>query len=373
MTVAAGILFRSSNGNVLFMRRTDGLGWAFPAGGQKDGETIESCAVRECLEETGYRAGFAGQLLCRQCKNDVDFTTFHREIDDEFVPKYNHEHDAHVWLNPDYATSLSLHPGCLIALRKLKGMNELELAEAIRDQELVSPQFIENVCLVDMRISGTGFSYRPKLNEWVYRRDTIYLTPDFLRRSSGIPIILQHPSTQILNSDEFSKRVVGTMFLPYIKGDEVWGIAKIYDKGAMAAILDNQLSTSPSVVFRDTKVNYTIEMEDGGSLLVEGKPSFVDHLAICEKGVWDKGGDATGIRIDNDSEATGEPQEKVVTAKPDEGTIPAPSLPVPGVNGDTPTPNMQGIPPGLVDVASGINQFADRLDAFMTRRDLMVR
>jgi len=355
VTVAAGILFKSPEGKILLCRRTDGLGWAFPGGVQKDGETIEGCAIRECLEETGYLAGHAGKLLTRRIRDGVDFTTFHFDCDDEFKPKLNHEHDAFVWVHPDYATSMQLHPGCLIALRKLKGMHELELAEAIRDQELVSPQFIENVCLVDMRISGTGFSYRPKLNEWVYRRDTIYLTPEFLRRCSGIPIILEHPSTQILNSDEFSKRVVGTMFLPYVKGDEVWGIAKIYDKRAIVLINAAQLSTSPSVVFRDTKVNYTLEMEDGGTLLVEGSPSFVDHLAICEKGVWDKGGDASGIRIDTDT-----------------SDLPQPSLPPQGENA-SPAPGQQGIPPGLVGLADGMSQLAQRLDKFISRRDLMVR
>jgi hypothetical protein len=125
------------------------------------------------------------------------------------------------------------------------------------------------------------------------------------------------------------------------------------------------------VVFRDTKVNYNIEMEDGSNLLVEGNPSFVDHLAICEKGVWDKGGDASGIRID--SEATGEPREKVITAKPDQGGhVPEPSLPPPGGN-DIPAPPMQGIPPGLVGLTENMKKFAERLDKFMTRRDLMVR
>jgi hypothetical protein len=242
----------------------------------------------------------------------------------------------------------------MIALRKIKGMTELELAEAIRDEEIVSPQYIENVCLVDMRISGTGFSYRPKLKEWVYRRDTVYLTSEFLQRCHGLPIIMEHPDTQILDSDEFAKRIVGTMSLPYIKLDEVWGIARLYDSAAIKMVVEEQLSTSPSVVFRDTKVNYTIEMEDGSHLLVEGKPSFVDHLAICEKGVWDKGGEAVGIRIDAVSE------------------LPEPSLEVPQV-ASSPSPDLEGIPPGLIDFATRLDNLADRISNFITRRDLMVR
>jgi 8-oxo-dGTP pyrophosphatase MutT (NUDIX family) len=370
MIVGAGVLFKSPSGKILFCRRTDGKGWAFPGGVREDIESTEQCAIREAFEETDYRMGHVGKFLCRRVKDDVDFTTFIYDTDGEFTPHFNYEHDAFVWATPDAAMQLHLHPGVQIALCKLKGMNELELAQAIRDQELVSPQYIENVCLVDMRISGTGFSFRPKLNEWVFRRDTIYLTTEFLQRCNGIPIIMEHPSTQILNSDEFANRIVGTMFLPYLKGDEVWGVAKIYDKEATSLISTGELSTSPSVVFRDPKVNYTIELEEGGHLLVEGEPSFVDHLAICERGVWDKGVDASGIRVD--SGEVGEPQEKVVTAKLDGSEFPASSLPVVGEAAE-PDPMQQGIPPNLIGLVDSMGKLTDRIDKFLTRRDLMVR
>ena len=55
------------------------------------------------------------------------------------------------------------------------------------------------------------------------------------------------------------------------------------------------------VVLRDTKENFRVELEDGSTLLIEGKPSLLDHLAICERGVWDKGEEPSGInRGDSD-------------------------------------------------------------------------
>lgn len=198
--------------------------------------------------------------------------------------------------------TFKLHPGVVLALKRLR-FNEYEVAEAIRDGDLTSPQPFENMLLVDLRISGTGVSYRPKLKEWVYRRPENYLTPAFLRRASGMPIIYEHPEKSILDSQSFARRVVGTMQLPYIKGEDVWGIARIYDKETAKELSSDQMSTSPSVVFREPTVNYEMELDNGETLLVEGSPSYVDHLAICTKGVWDKGGDPDGIRVDtlNDS------------------------------------------------------------------------
>ena len=174
-------------------------------------------------------------------------------------------------------------------------MDELGVARAVAAGDLVSPQRYHNLSLFNMRITGTGVAYRRALNEFVYRRPEHYLNDEFLARCNGLPVIMMHPEKAILDSKEFSDRVVGTMLLPYIKGDEVWGVAKIYDAEAIALLLTEKMSTSPSVLLRTTEDTAKMTLEDGSQLLIEGKPTLLDHLAICEVGVWDKGEEAYGI------------------------------------------------------------------------------
>ncbi len=57
------------------------------------------------------------------------------------------------------------------------------------------------------------------------------------------------------------------------------------------------MSTSPGVVLSGAAGgDERVTLDDGSTLLIEGKPALVDHLAICEQGVWDKGGEPVGVR-----------------------------------------------------------------------------
>ena len=186
---------------------------------------------------------------------------------------------------------MNLHPGALAAILRLDA-DELTLARLMAAGDLISPQRYHNVTLINIRITGTGVSYRPALDEYVFRKTENYLTPEFLARCNGLPVIMHHPEKSLLTSDEFLDRIVGTVMLPYIKGDEVWAIAKIYDADTIKLLETKQMSTSPAVLLdKSTK----LKLEDGTKLLVEGKPSLLDHIAICENGVWDKGGDPSGV------------------------------------------------------------------------------
>ena len=302
---AAGIMIAAPDGRVLLMRRQgrDHAGeWAFPGGGLEDSETAEQAARREFLEETGFEYPGALRPWTRRIKDGVDFSTFIGRAE-AFLPVLNEEHDLATWASPKAAQSLPLHPGAAVALGRFD-MDELGIARAIAAGDLVSPQRYANVLLVAIRITGTGLAYRPSLEEFPWRDTAIYLTPEFLARCNGLPVILEHPGKGMLNTEEFRSRIVGSVFLPYIQGEEVWAVAKIWDMPVAEMLETEQMSTSPGVVIRDAD-STEIGLPEGGTLLIEGKPKLLDHIALLfagpdgdeshGAGVWDKGRGMAGV------------------------------------------------------------------------------
>lgn len=306
---AAGILLTDKEGRILLVRRTDGQGWAFPGGGIEEGESPEDCARREFVEETGSAYEGELKLWTRRIKDGVDFTTYMGAAE-AFLPTLNAEHDLFTWASREAAFTLPLHPGARVALERF-AMHELDIAKAMAAGDLVSPQRYHNMLLVAIRITGTGIAYRPSLEEFVWRDTEIYLTPEFLQRCNGLPVILEHPKKNVLDSKEFKSRIVGTVFLPYISGDSVWSIAKIYDAKVADMLETEKMSTSPGVVIR-TIDSAELAMSDGKVLLLEGEPSLVDHIALLYSGpdpelesdaaavkrglgVWDRGQGMSGV------------------------------------------------------------------------------
>lgn len=185
-------------------------------------------------------------------------------------------------------------------------MNELELAENIRDGTVLSPIKFSNTWLVNLRITGTGAAYRAGIDEFVWRDPDLYLNDEFLRRCNGLPVIANHPKKDNkLNEEEFKDRVVGSVMLPYIKGDEVWAVVRIYVEWVIEEILKGTVSTSPSVLFNEESQNIEITNDESGTtLLIEGKPFLLDHIALVTEecgtnGVWDKGNGPSGVDNSN--------------------------------------------------------------------------
>jgi SPP1 gp7 family putative phage head morphogenesis protein len=122
---AAGILFRDERGRVLLLRRTDGLGWAFPGGGIEYGEDPEQTARRETFEEV--KAIYNGPLDFVRVQEwfGTYFATYTAEVK-PFEPKLNAEHDAYVWATIDEALLMRLHSGVRATL---VAMVETDIAE----------------------------------------------------------------------------------------------------------------------------------------------------------------------------------------------------------------------------------------------------
>jgi len=301
---ASGILFLTDGGEVLMIRRGDGgdypYTWAVPGGHQnpKD-ESLEECARRECFEETGI--DYKGKL--EVLHDDGQFCTYIARGFEKCDVKLNYESTGYDWC-PVNQPPQPLHPGLEIAMKVASIKTELDVAELIKANVLPSPQMYANIMLLAIRITGTGLAYRGSIGEYVWRDSSLYLNDEFLKRCNGLMVIMDHPETAVLNGKEFKDRAVGSIMLPYIKGDEVWGIAKIYDQDAINEICEGEISTSPSVVFDNTAGNTTLTTENGEPLLIEGVPFLLDHIAIVtkargSKGVWDKGGDPAGVLLTN--------------------------------------------------------------------------
>ena len=301
---ASGIMFVTGEGHTLLIRRGAGGGdypntWCVPGGHQKEGETLEEAARRETKEETGI--DYKGKL--EVLHDDGQFCTYIARDVEKVDVKLNYESTGYDWCDP-LVPPLPLHPGLAIAFRIASAKTETDVAQLMAEDLLPSPQMYANVGLFAIRITGTGLAYRSSIEENVWRDPSLYLNDEFLKRCNGLMVIMDHPETAVLTSKEFKDRAVGSIMLPYIKGDEVWGIAKIYDQDAITEICEGEISTSPSVVFDNTSGNTTLTTENGEPLLIEGVPFLLDHIAIVtkargSKGVWDKGGDATGVLLNN--------------------------------------------------------------------------
>ena len=173
----------------------------------------------------------------------------------------------------------------------LPDITELDIMRRIRDGQMDSPQQFGDVWLFALRVTGTGYAKRAS-GEIGYKSPADYLTDEFLTRCQGLPVVWEHPEELLLDSESFRNQVIGASALPYIFNDEVWTIARIYDIHAAKLMRDNQLSTSPAVSISNSAIKI-------GDILLEGNPVYIDHIAVCERGVWDKGGSPTGVRTDS--------------------------------------------------------------------------
>jgi hypothetical protein len=185
--------------------------------------------------------------------------------------------------------------------------NELDVAKAVASGELPSPTAFGNSKYFKMRISGSGTAWRSKHREYVYRSAAIWCSPKMCERVRGLPVISEHPEGGTLDGRSFYQQICGIIVLGVVEGDELWGVCRIIDDRAATILTAGYYDTSPSCVFSDDQ-NIALKIGDGddaNDLLIEGEPSFLDHVALVDtsagnSGVWSKGdldADNLGVEI----------------------------------------------------------------------------
>lgn len=297
-------MFRQGKFVFLIQRSDDGT-WCQPGGTVEPGELAIDAARREVLEEVGYQ--YDGPLNPHSVYGD--YLTFRAEVPEQFEAKLNDESLAAGWFHIDDLPK-PLHQPFAEMLAQ-QALNETEVATLIADGTLSSPQYFINMWMFAIRVTGTGVTWRSADQQMAFRNPDDYLTPEFLQRVAGLPLIWLHPEKNTLDSDEFAKRVIGTLTNSWVADNgEVWAIARVYDAEAAEIMATRQLSTSPTVKFVEAPKSIIV---DGQSLLVEPSPELLDHVAICEQGVWDKLLAPTGVKSDSiPNEAEKMDEEKIV-------------------------------------------------------------
>lgn len=301
----SGIMFRQGKFVFLIQRSDDGT-WCPPGGTVEPGELAIDAARREVLEEVGYQ--YDGPLTPHSVYGD--YLTFRAEVPERFEAKLNDESLDAGWFHIDELPK-PLHQPFAEMLAQ-QALNETEVAALIADGTLSSPQFFINMWMFAIRVTGTGVTWRSADQQMAFRNPDDYLTPEFLQRVAGVPLIWLHPEKNKLDSDEFANRVIGTLTNSWVDDNgEVWTIGRVYDAEAAEIMATRQLSTSPTVTYSEAQDS--IIKIDGQPLLVEGSPVLLDHVAICEQGVWDKLLAPTGVKSDSiPNEAEKMDEEKIV-------------------------------------------------------------
>jgi len=168
-------------------------------------------------------------------------------------------------------------------------INELIVAERIADGTLPSPQQFGASWYWAIRISGTGAAWRASEGEFCLREPSVWLTPEMCARATGLPVLVDHPESGVLNSPEFAMRAVGVTTYAYVRGGELWAIARILDSGANEILQAGAYEdTSPAVTFAPS-TGTRIEI-DGKALLIEPEPMLLDHICLTAKGIWTRDG-----------------------------------------------------------------------------------
>lgn len=153
----------------------------------------------------------------------------------------------------------------------------------------------ENCFYIPVRVTGVGDTIRIDESGKPYVEERLkaeYFTPEVLAACSRLPITLEHPEGQLLSPKTIDKaKIIGLTLHAYIKDEEIWAIAKVFDKSIIKLFGSEIHSTSPGI-----SCFYVIITDDGK---VKEGPAEINHLAFVSRGHWDQ--KAGSVGFDNTS------------------------------------------------------------------------
>lgn len=199
-----------------------------------------------------------------------------------------------------------------------------EMIQGLIKGTLKSPQIYEESFYIKLRITGTGITERYKEDEngdvlldnnnnpITYKIDRLeedFLSDEFLKSCIGIPVLIEHPESKLLNGENYKNHVVGTIVQAYIKPEvkEVWCIARIYDPEVLKLINEGLKSTSPAIKTKNI---------ENKSDTIKEKFEYIDHLALVVDGYWDNYSEKA-IQIDSLKKIVPNSNENITTKKED--------------------------------------------------------
>lgn len=199
-----------------------------------------------------------------------------------------------------------------------------EMIQGLIEGTLKSPQIYEESFYIKLRITGTGITERYKEDEngdvlfddnnkpITYKIDRLeedFLSDEFLKSCIGIPVLIKHPESKLLNGENYKNHVVGTIVQTYIKPEvkEVWCIARIYDPEVLKLINKGLKSTSPAIKTKNI---------ENKSDTIKEKFEYIDHLALVVDGYWDNYSEKA-IQIDSLKKIVPNSNENITTKKED--------------------------------------------------------
>ena len=78
----------------------------------------------------------------------------------------------------------------------------------------------------------------------------IWLSQEMIARCAGLPVIVAHPPGGTLDGDELAQRIIGTIVFSFVRGDELWGVARIIDDDTARALADLEWTQARAWCFR---------------------------------------------------------------------------------------------------------------------------